>query len=148
VRGGKVDGQDEDYKVAGIPHPRNINKRKSDQKERIKDHLHCGCHEDVALADFFIWKHWYAESGGYKEGMKEKIMDPRTRCFVVTAGLNHYARLFVDDFFTNGKCSPAAFLSTYANVDPRLTHINSSAAECGNGSLHRIHKSMSYMSQD
>jgi hypothetical protein len=56
----------------------------------------------------------------------------------------------IDAFHAKGhtKCSPAAFLSTYANVDPRLARINPSAAECGNGGLHRIRKSVSYMSQD
>jgi hypothetical protein len=102
-KGGKIDGQEGDYKVAGIPYPRNVNERKSDKIQRIEGHLHCGCNEDVALADFFIWKHWEAESGGYREGMKDKIMDPRTRCFMVNAGLNQFARIFVDDFFTNGR---------------------------------------------
>jgi hypothetical protein len=56
----------------------------------------------------------------------------------------------IDSFHAKGhtKCAPAAFLSTYANVDPRLACINSSAAECGNGGLNRIRKSVSYMSQD
>lgn len=56
----------------------------------------------------------------------------------------------IDDFHAAGhtRCSRASFLSTYANADPRLAHINSSAAECGNGGLHRIRKSVSYMSQD
>ncbi|EAU89810.2 hypothetical protein CC1G_09392 [Coprinopsis cinerea okayama7 len=55
----------------------------------------------------------------------------------------------IDHFHSSGhtKCSPAAFLSEYANVDPRLVGINSSAAECGNSSLKRIRKSVSYMSQ-
>ncbi|KAH6873534.1 hypothetical protein BKA70DRAFT_1129979, partial [Coprinopsis sp. MPI-PUGE-AT-0042] len=55
----------------------------------------------------------------------------------------------VDHFHSAGhtKCSHAAFLSEYANVDPRLVPINSSAAECGNGGLNRIRKSVSYMSQ-
>ncbi|KAH6917652.1 hypothetical protein BKA70DRAFT_1487785 [Coprinopsis sp. MPI-PUGE-AT-0042] len=55
----------------------------------------------------------------------------------------------IDHFHSMGhtKCSPAAFLSEYANVDPRLVAINSSAAECGNGGLKRIRKSVSYMSQ-
>jgi hypothetical protein len=58
----------------------------------------------------------------------------------------HFA---IDHFHSAGhtKCSPAAFLSEYANVDPRLVQINSSAAECGNGGLKRIRKSVSYMSQ-
>jgi hypothetical protein len=56
----------------------------------------------------------------------------------------------IDTFHAKGhtKCSPSSFLSTYSNVDPRLAHINSSAAECGNGGLHRIRKSVSYMAQD
>ena len=43
----------------------------------------------------------------------------------------------IDSFHAKGhtKCAPSAFLSTYAIVDPQLAHINSSAAECGNGGL-------------
>ncbi|KAH6881227.1 hypothetical protein BKA70DRAFT_1378010 [Coprinopsis sp. MPI-PUGE-AT-0042] len=56
----------------------------------------------------------------------------------------------IDHFHAQGhtKCSAAAFLSEHANVDPRLVPINSSAAECGNGALKRIRKSVSYMSQE
>ncbi|KAF6763284.1 hypothetical protein DFP72DRAFT_801056 [Ephemerocybe angulata] len=56
----------------------------------------------------------------------------------------------IDHFHSTGhtKCSPAAFLSEYSNVDPSLTSINSSAAECGNGALRRIRKSVSYMGQE
>ena len=55
----------------------------------------------------------------------------------------------VDDFHTKGhtKCSAASFLKTYAELDPHLMRINSSAAECGNGGISRIHKSVSYMTQ-
>ncbi|KAH6884772.1 hypothetical protein BKA70DRAFT_1377642 [Coprinopsis sp. MPI-PUGE-AT-0042] len=55
----------------------------------------------------------------------------------------------IDHFHSQGhtKCSHAAFLSQYANVDPCLVHINSSAAECGNGGMRKIRKSVSYMSQ-
>ena len=56
----------------------------------------------------------------------------------------------VDDFHAKGhtKCSPASFLKTYAAIDPRLIKVNSSAAECGNGGIARIRKSVSYMTQD
>jgi hypothetical protein len=56
----------------------------------------------------------------------------------------------INSFHVKGhtKCAPAAFLSTYANVDPRIALINSSTAGCGNGGLNHIHKSVSYMSQD
>ncbi|KAJ7283899.1 hypothetical protein C8J57DRAFT_1054321 [Mycena rebaudengoi] len=58
-------------------------------------------------------------------------------------------QFMIDDFHASGhsKCSPAAFLKTYALVDPRLGRINSSAAECGNGGIARIRKSVSYMTQ-
>ncbi|KAF8870061.1 hypothetical protein BD779DRAFT_1456051 [Infundibulicybe gibba] len=56
----------------------------------------------------------------------------------------------IDDFHSKDhtKCSEAAFLKTYCNVDPRLSVINSSAGECGNSGIARIRKSVSYMSQD
>lgn len=55
----------------------------------------------------------------------------------------------IDDFHSQGhsKCSEACFLKTYSAVDARLARINSSAAECGNGGIHRIRKSVSYMGQ-
>ncbi|KAJ7141261.1 hypothetical protein C8R44DRAFT_547181, partial [Mycena epipterygia] len=55
----------------------------------------------------------------------------------------------IDDFHASGhtKCSPAAFLKSYAQVDPRLARINTSAAECGNGGISRIRKGVSYMGQ-
>ncbi|KIK59239.1 hypothetical protein GYMLUDRAFT_169751 [Collybiopsis luxurians FD-317 M1] len=46
------------------------------------------------------------------------------------------------------KCSNASFLKTYADVDPALSKINSSAAECGNSGLAHIRKSISYMGQE
>lgn len=58
-------------------------------------------------------------------------------------------QFLIDDFHSVGhtKCSPAAFLKSHCNVDPRLAYINSSAGECGNSGLGRIRKSVSYMSQ-
>ncbi|TFK60813.1 hypothetical protein BDN72DRAFT_778936 [Pluteus cervinus] len=46
------------------------------------------------------------------------------------------------------KCSEAAFLKTYSDVDAGLVYINSSAAECGNSGILRIRKSVSYMTQE
>lgn len=55
----------------------------------------------------------------------------------------------IDTFHASGhtKCSPACFLRNYSAVDPRLAHINPSAAECGNGGIKRIRKSVSYMGE-
>jgi len=61
-----------------------------------------------------------------------------------------HTQFVIDRFHAKGhtKCAAAAFLSTYSDVDPRLLAINSSAAECGNGGISRIRKSVSYMNQD
>jgi len=59
--------------------------------------------------------------------------------------------LFTIDAFhapDHTKCCPSAFLTTYCETDPRLLSLNSSAAECGNGGLARMRKSVSYMGQD
>ncbi|EGO19847.1 hypothetical protein SERLADRAFT_373911 [Serpula lacrymans var. lacrymans S7.9] len=56
--------------------------------------------------------------------------------------------LFVVDGFHAKGHTKSVFLNTYANTDPQLAQINSSAAECGNSALKRIRKSVSYMSQD
>lgn len=55
----------------------------------------------------------------------------------------------IDDFHAQGhtKCSTAAMLCEYAQVNTHLKKINSSAAECGNGALRKIRKSVSYMGQ-
>lgn len=71
-------------------------------------------------------------------------------CLVREADFFADTLFVVDDFHAKGhtKCSPAAFLKTHATVDPRLSRINSSAAECGNGGIAHIRKSVSYMTQD
>ncbi|KDR76778.1 hypothetical protein GALMADRAFT_225673 [Galerina marginata CBS 339.88] len=56
----------------------------------------------------------------------------------------------IDKFHSAGhtKCGRASFVNTYVAANPRLMDINSSAAECGNGGVHGIRKSVSYMTQD
>ncbi|KAE9386932.1 hypothetical protein BT96DRAFT_960490 [Gymnopus androsaceus JB14] len=56
----------------------------------------------------------------------------------------------IDGFHAAGhtKCSKAAFLKTYSEIDSSLNSINTSAAECGNSSLTRIRKPVSYMTQE
>ncbi|KAE8225239.1 hypothetical protein CF319_g1987 [Tilletia indica] len=54
----------------------------------------------------------------------------------------------VDELHQKGhsSCTPSSWLSTYMANDPKLRHLNSSAAECGNSGLSRIKKSVSYSS--
>lgn len=56
----------------------------------------------------------------------------------------------IDTFHASGhtRCTPSAFATNYGAVDPTLAVINTSAAECGNGGMLKIRKSVSYMGQD
>lgn len=59
-------------------------------------------------------------------------------------------QFLIDVFHAKGhtKCSRAAFLSNYMDVNPSMARVNSSAGECGNAGLKRIRKSVSYMGQE
>ncbi|EJD54899.1 hypothetical protein AURDEDRAFT_51245 [Auricularia subglabra TFB-10046 SS5] len=56
----------------------------------------------------------------------------------------------IDEFHGGGhtRCSPACFIRNYREFNSDLQHINSSAAECGNAGLHRIRKTLSYLTQE
>ena len=88
------------------------------------------------------------------------IVPPKTVVYDFACALGPYCmtrepKFFADTLFVvdgfhakdHTKCSPAAFLSTYSDANPRLARINSSAAECGNNGITRIRKSVSYMTQ-
>ncbi|EAU86898.2 hypothetical protein CC1G_10789 [Coprinopsis cinerea okayama7 len=102
--------------------------------------------------------HCIAESEGRDDVFSAMVtrwpVAPKRVIYDFACALGPYCMLREPDFFQNTyfaidhfhaaghtKCSPAAFLSEYANVDPRLVAINSSAAECGNSGLKRIRKS-------
>ncbi|KAJ3569441.1 hypothetical protein NP233_g5044 [Leucocoprinus birnbaumii] len=58
--------------------------------------------------------------------------------------------LFIIDNFhsrDHTKCAPACFASTYAQLDPEVSEINTSAAESGNSLILRIRKAVSYMGE-
>lgn len=58
--------------------------------------------------------------------------------------------LFIIDNFhsrDHTKCAPACFASTYAQLDPQISEINTSAAESGNSLILRIRKAVSYMGE-
>lgn len=58
--------------------------------------------------------------------------------------------LFVIDAFhaaDHKRCTRAAMLTSYSALDPDLAKVNSSAAECGNGGLDKLRKSIKYMGQ-
>lgn len=70
-------------------------------------------------------------------------------CFIREPEFFANTKFLIDHFHSSNhtKCDNAWFLSTYAATNPSLTNLNSSAAECGNGGLDRIRKSIRYMSQ-
>lgn len=86
---------------------------------------------------------------------------PHVCCYDFACALGPYCMLREPEFFKNTlfvidtfhasghtRCTPSAFASNYGAVDPTLAVINTSAAECGNGGMTRIRKSVSYMGQD
>ncbi|EJD34740.1 hypothetical protein AURDEDRAFT_75929, partial [Auricularia subglabra TFB-10046 SS5] len=55
----------------------------------------------------------------------------------------------IDGFHGKGhtRCSPACFISLYKEWSSKLGKVNSSAGECGNSSLRKIRRAVSYMTQ-
>ena len=58
-------------------------------------------------------------------------------------------RFLIDTFHSDNhtKCGRSSFLTTYAETDPSLLVVNTSAAECSNGGLAKIRKAVRYMGQ-
>ncbi|KAJ3554915.1 hypothetical protein NP233_g12325 [Leucocoprinus birnbaumii] len=85
---------------------------------------------------------------------------PRQVIYDFACALGPYCMLREPEFFSetyfmidgfherdHTKCAPACFASTYAQVDPSMSIVNTSAAESGNSLILRIRKAVSYMSQ-
>lgn len=88
------------------------------------------------------------------------LQAPKRVVYDFSCALGPYCMLREPDFFADThfiidnfhardhtKCAPSCFASTYAEVDPGVSQINTSAAECGNNLILRIRKSVSYMGQ-
>ncbi|KAG6822380.1 hypothetical protein H0H92_014100, partial [Tricholoma furcatifolium] len=58
-------------------------------------------------------------------------------CMTREAAFFGESLFMIDEFHAKDhtKCAPAAFTETYMAADPRIAHLNTSAAECGNGGL-------------
>jgi hypothetical protein len=103
-----VDGEGK-YALNGQPYPRKLRKTKAAPPvTRPPGHLHCGCNEDDVLMDFYFWKTWSltSELNGDKvtESMRDQLMPPRLRAFVVHAFKNSTG-LSIKDLYS-GKRSP------------------------------------------
>jgi len=101
-----VDGEGK-YKLNGQPYPRKLRQKKADPPvERPPGHLHCGCNEDDVLMDFFFWKTWTLTSEEHgicvEESMKDQLMAPRLRAFVVHA-FRAATGLSIDDMYLDGR---------------------------------------------
>lgn len=77
-----------------------------------------------------------------------------------TCALQQYCMSYEPDFFkdtqfainifhsSKHKCGEACFLSTYCIDNPELLNLNSSVAKCRNSRISKIHKAVSYVTQD
>jgi hypothetical protein len=109
--GKKHDSAGGPYKVTGTPFPRLSDKmlkklttgERSQLLEQRKGFLTCGCPNDVALLDLYLWKTWRASNNtGQSEGLGNQRIDPHTRLFIAEA-YRTAAGLTVNDLYTSGR---------------------------------------------
>ncbi|KAG6809042.1 hypothetical protein H0H92_001828 [Tricholoma furcatifolium] len=127
-----IDGEG-DYRLNGVPLPRNVNHVISDGVKRAKGHLHCGCNEDVALLDFYFWKSW-SLSGKLPNGsrvtetLKDQMLHPRIRAFVVDQ-FQSWTGLTIEDIYQGDKRREEHKLDVYhIQVEHILRRMNKVAA--------------------
>jgi hypothetical protein len=128
--GNTLDGnplEDDDYLIVGVPVAHHVNKKKSDGIRRRNGFLHCGCTEENALMDFYMWKTWEARdwpgshSQPLREGLKDDLFDPRKRHFLISNAYDRDARLEVEDFYTFGEGHREAYKRRLKNQIERFT---------------------------
>jgi hypothetical protein len=100
-----VDGQGK-YKHNGVPYPRLVAKTKKEVVLPRDGYMHCGCKEDVALADFCFWKTWKltcSETGtAVTESLKDHKFAPCERAFIA-AFFNDVTELTINDLYSGKK---------------------------------------------
>jgi hypothetical protein len=128
--GGTQDGHpadEDDYLIVGVPVARSVNKKKTDGISRMHGFLHCGCAEENALMDFYMWKTWEARdwpgvhSQRLCEGLKDDLFDPRKRHFLISNAYERDARLEVEDFYTFGDSYRETYKRRLTTQIERLT---------------------------
>ncbi|KAG6805619.1 hypothetical protein H0H92_014718 [Tricholoma furcatifolium] len=127
-----IDGEG-DYRLNGVPRPRNVNHVISDGVKRLKGYLYCGCSEDVALLDFYFWKTW-SISGKLPNGshvtetLRDQMLEPRIRAFIVDQFQN-WTGLTIEDIYQGNKGREEHKLDVYhIQVEHILRRMNKLAA--------------------
>ncbi|KII84578.1 hypothetical protein PLICRDRAFT_117458 [Plicaturopsis crispa FD-325 SS-3] len=71
-------------------------------------------------------------------------------CLVREARYFGHTRFLIDEMHAHDhtRCGQACFASNAMRFDPQIRASNTSAAECGNGGMGRIRKSVSFMAYD
>jgi hypothetical protein len=99
---GKVKSIYHDCVLTGIEKPRNFNNKKTAQEgiyvQRPAGYLHCGCPEDHALMELVVWKLMRVYRRGNSEGMRNMVLDPRQRLFMMEM-VTFFSGIVVDDLF-------------------------------------------------
>ncbi|KAG6824777.1 hypothetical protein H0H92_005848, partial [Tricholoma furcatifolium] len=118
-----------DYRINGVPRPRNVNRVITDGVKRLKGYLHCGCSEDVALLDFYFWKTWSLSSelpDGTRvtETLKDQMLEPRICGFVVDQFQN-WTGLTIEDIYQGNQRKSEHALDVYqVQIEHVLTRMN------------------------
>ncbi|KDR84579.1 hypothetical protein GALMADRAFT_133843 [Galerina marginata CBS 339.88] len=95
-------GSAKDFKIIGVPGPRVMNRKKSDNKQPEPGLLHCGCTVDSALWELIWWKTWLVlcevDGNEVTESLMTGLPNPRLRLFVIKAFENQGILLM--DFYS------------------------------------------------
>jgi hypothetical protein len=93
------------HNVTGVPWQRHVNARDRHPREepvtRASGVLHCGCHEDDVLWDFYLWKTGTLQSRttDARESWMNSHLDPRSRGFVI-GFFQQLTGLTIDDLYS------------------------------------------------
>src|ERR1700677_549373 len=74
--GGVINGEGK-YLLNGVPYKHVATRTKKDNARVQDGYMHCGCSEDVALANFYIWKTWKLTCLETGKAMTELLRDQR-----------------------------------------------------------------------
>lgn len=93
------------HKVTGVPWKRRVYginpEKQTDIELESETALHCGCHADEVLWDFYWWKtqKLYSPTLDIREPWRNTRLDPRSRGFMVQF-LEQFAHVSINDIYT------------------------------------------------
>lgn len=144
-KAGKVQDGEGRFLINGVPHERQVSQstKKALRVSPHKGYLNCGCDEEMALLDFFMWKTWSVtakiDNKIVTEGLKEKVWSPRERMFIMKQ-YRDLTGLTVDDLYAANQSDPKVVINRLKKqITFQLDQLNTMEAEEGAEEARVIH---------